>query len=268
MNPSHSLFYERFGTPSAPKVVFLHGFMGHSGDWKAIIERLASTYCCLAVHLPGHGKSLDLPKEEDYTLDGAARGVAQIMKKNQAIPAPVVGYSMGGRVALYLALHYSPCCSRLVVESATAGLKGDKDRAKRRERDQQQAQALRQGSFEDFLRTWYGQPLFETLAAAPDKLEEVLTQRRLNDPEELAKALEGMGVGSQDSLWEQLPRLTTPTLLIAGEKDSKYVAILRAMAKRLPSATIEIIAGAGHNVHLENARAAAAQIEQFLAKEQ
>jgi 2-succinyl-6-hydroxy-2,4-cyclohexadiene-1-carboxylate synthase len=261
------LKYESHGDPSAPPVVFLHGFMGSACDWGEVIEHLSGTYYCIALDLPGHGKSLDLADDDAYTLPGAATCVVRTMEHLHLIPAAVVGYSMGGRLALYLATHWGLVCSKLIVESATSGIQGEADRLTRQHVDEKRARDLEQGRFEEFLQTWYRQPLFATLAEDPDKLERIIQQRRLNDPTELARVLRGMGAGAQPPLWSHLPGLTIPVLVMAGERDSNYVNIAGAMARLLGHAVVEIVSGAGHNVHVENCRAVVERIKHFLLKE-
>jgi 2-succinyl-6-hydroxy-2,4-cyclohexadiene-1-carboxylate synthase len=264
MSSSSLLNYEIWGDASASPIVFLHGFMGNARDWMDVIERLDNTYCCIAIDLPGHGKSLKLSNVSAYTLPGAAHCVVYTMQQAQAIPAAVVGYSMGGRLALYLARHFKEVCSRLVVESATAGIRKETQRQARQQSDEEKARDLERGRFEEFLRTWYGQPVFASLAENPQELEKVLHRRRSNEPSELAKALRGMSVGAQAPLWSDLPGLAMPVLLMAGERDEKYIDIVKAVASLLPSAAVEIVPGAGHNVHVENGSAMAERIRQFL----
>ena len=238
--------------------------MGSGRDWAEVIDLLSNMYYCLTIDLPGHGKSLSFTDDGAYTVSGASLGVVKAMNKAGVSPASIVGYSMGGRLALDLAIHHEHVCSRLIVESATAGIAEEKDRVERLVLDEKRARELEQGAFEDFLRTWYCQPVFATLIGDTRKLEEVLRQRRDNEPAELAKALRGMSVGAQAPLWEFLPRLNIPVLLVAGERDSKYVNVVRAMAVLLPHATVEIVPGVGHNAHVESASAIANHIKQFL----
>lgn len=256
------LHYESHGDPLAPPVIFLHGFMGSTRDWDDVIECLSRTNYCVAVDLPGHGRSLDLA-DDAYTLPGAVRLVLRVMEHTQIIPGAVAGYSMGGRLALHLAIHHSDTCSKLIVESATAGIRGKDERVIRQHLDEKRAEELEQGRFEDFLQTWYGQPLFAALADDPEKLARVLRRRRFNEPTELARALRGMGVGTQVPLWDRLSGVAIPVLLVTGERDSKYVEILRAMAELLPCAALEVVSGVGHNVHVEDPAAVAKRIKGF-----
>ena len=264
MSSTPPLHYELRGTSSDPPVVFLHGFMGSSRDWDEVVEELSGTCYCMAIDLPGHGRSLDFTDRNTYTLTGAARGIVQVMKQADLLSATIIGYSMGGRLALYLAIQYGYLCTSLVIESATPGIRGNDERVRRKELDEKLAEELRQGQFEDFLRRWYGQPIFRSLAEVPEKLEEVLKQRIFNEPEELAKALCGMSVGAQAPLWQHLADLAMPVLLLAGEYDRKYVDIVGAMGELLPHAAVEIVPGTGHNVHVENPSGVAARIKRFL----
>ena len=267
MPPHPELHYELRGNPSNPLVVFLHGFMGSSKDWHKIMDLLTDSCLCLAIDLPGHGKSTSLTDQGAYTFVGAASHVVGVIKKTTAAPATVMGYSMGGRIALYVAMQYRHGCGKLVIESATAGIVDEEERAKRKALDQGRAQELGQGKFEEFVRTWYCQPVFQTLAKSPERLETAIRQRLFNDPLELSRALGGMSVGMQPSLWSRLPGLATPALLLAGEKDSKYVDIVQSMATLLPKGRMAIVPGAGHNIHLENPAQVADHVRTFVLKE-
>jgi 2-succinyl-6-hydroxy-2,4-cyclohexadiene-1-carboxylate synthase len=239
--------------------------MGSGQDWAEVIELLSNTYYCLTIDLPGHGKSALFTDDRSYTISEASRGIVGAMNKAGISPAPIVGYSMGGRIALDLAIHHGPVCSQLIVESATAGIVNENDRAQRLAEDEKRAMELEQGEFEDFLRTWYRQPIFASLVDDKEKLEDVLRRRRNNKPAELAKAFRGMSVGAQAPLWESLPRLNIPVLLVAGEQDGKYKDIVEKMAMSLPNATVEIVPEAGHNVHVERPSAVAKHIDRFLS---
>jgi 2-succinyl-6-hydroxy-2,4-cyclohexadiene-1-carboxylate synthase len=222
--------------------------MGSSKDWHEIIDLLVDSCLCLAIDLPGHGKSTCLKNPGAYTFSETAAQVVRVMEMTKAVPATVMGYSMGGRIALYVALQYRHACSKLVIESATAGIVDEGERAKRKALDRDRAQEISRGKFEDFVRTWYCQPVFQTLAENPERLD-------------------GMGVGMQPSLWGRLHELPIPTLLIAGEKDSKYVGIVQSMAALIPKGRAASVPEAGHNAHLENPDLVAEYTKDFILKE-
>ena len=244
-------------------VLFLHGFMGSSADWLAVTAALEGSYRWLAVDLPGHGASTDLPPEA-YTVDGTARALLGLLD-NLGVERPVLaGYSMGGRLALYLALRHPDRLSGLFLESASPGLKDEKERASRRAADEERATRLEGGGFEEFLRDWYRQPLFAPLARDEELLQRTLEARRENDPRELAKSLRGMGTGSQASLWGELPGLQTRALTVAGGLDEKFVGISRRMEGTCPHLRTAVVPHAGHNVRAEAPAAYVRLLRDFL----
>ena len=160
-------------------------------------------YRCVAVDLPGHGASLGLP-DAAYTFEGAAEAVLGTLDGMEVPHAALGGYSMGGRLALYLALRFPDRCTGLFLESASPGIEDAGGRRARREADEKKAQRLESGDFEEFLGEWYRQPLFAPMARDEALLRRTIEARRDNDPLELAKSLRGMGTGGQPSLWETL----------------------------------------------------------------
>jgi 2-succinyl-6-hydroxy-2,4-cyclohexadiene-1-carboxylate synthase len=254
------------GDHHLPPVVFLHGFMGDATDWTPVVKQLSFHFFCLVIDLPGHGKSRNV-SENTYTFPATSHAIIQTLDQAGVTSAPIVGYSMGGRIALYLAVHHPHRCSALIVESATAGIRKKTARENRLALDLERARELERGTFEEFLRTWYSQPIFASLADTPDTLRKVIQRRLLNNPKCLAKALRGFSIGSQPSLWDHLSSLQIPVLFIGGTKDRKYVAILHEMAEKISSPSITLIAGAGHNVHIESPRRYVESIKTFLSKE-
>jgi len=244
------LNYLSHGDPKAASILLLHGFMGSAADWGWISGSLAEDFYCIAPDLPGHGKSTSLP-DETYTMEGTAQAVVELMEALGIQRATIAGYSMGGRLALYLALRHPERCAGLFLESASPGIEGTEERAARREDDEEQAQRLESGDFDGFLRGWYRQPLFASLARREGMVEALIEARRSNDPLELARSLRGMGTGSQPSSWNELEDLRVPTLAVTGEIDGKFVGIAREMAERSQRIFVETIPSAGHNVRLE-----------------
>ena len=248
----YSLNYEILGgrRVSGGAVLLLHGFMGSSADWDRVAGKLPADFFCIVPDLPGHGNSVGLP-DEMYTMEGAAREVVELMDDLGIEKAALAGYSMGGRLALYLALRYPERCPGLFLESASPGIEGVEERTARRKADEERARRLESGNFEAFLGDWYKQPLFASLARHEGLVEKLTASRRNNDPAELAKSLRGMGTGSQPSLWNELENLSVPTLAVAGRFDEKFVRIAQEMAERNPRISVEVIPSAGHNVRLE-----------------
>jgi len=257
------LSYTVSGDPHCPAILLLHGFMGSRADWADTISALDEHYYCVAPDLPGHGASVGLPPE-NYTIEGATRALLSLLDELDVERLAVVGYSMGGRLALYLALRHPERCSGLFLESASPGIEGAAEREARRRADEERAKRLVAGDFETFLADWYQQPLFASLARQERLLEKIIEARRWNKPDELARSLRGMGTGNQPSLWEDLVGLRVPALAVAGELDEKYVGIARRMAARNRRLRTAFVPGAGHNVRLEAPEAYLALLQDFL----
>lgn len=238
------------GPSRAPLVVFLHGFLGSRNDWVPIVRLLEGRFHCLAVDLPGHGMSLH-GDEADYTFQSAAASIIDLIDTIDVPSFSLVGYSMGGRLALYLASIYAMRVDALVIESASPGLRTNAERIERRALDNRWEQMLEANDMRSFLNAWYRQPLFGSLASRSDRLEAVISTRMPNDPRELARALRGMSVAVQPSLWDEWRANHIPSLIIAGALDAKYSAIAGEMASMCAASGTRIIPGAGHNVHEE-----------------
>ena len=251
------------GSDRHPTVLFLHGFMGSANDWTDVMAGLGQDYHRLAVDLPGHGSSTGLP-DAAYTMEGAAQALVDLLDQRGIERCAVVGYSMGGRLALYFALHFPERCRKLVLESASPGLKTGQEREARCVLDEERAVRLESGDFETFLHAWYRQPLFTSLAGHDGLVRQMIDRRRINDPRELARSLRGMGTGRQPSLWERLPELRVSTCAVAGALDRKYVGIAGRMARVSRHVHAAVVPEAGHTVHAEQPRRFVTLLHAFL----
>lgn len=255
------LHYTTAGAPDHPPVLFLHGFMGRAGDWRPIIEAVQEVAYCIAVDLPGHGASVGLPGVA-YTMAGTARRLAEVLRAESVARCAVVGYSMGGRTALQFALRHPARCSRLLLESASPGLRSKAARAARRHADRERAVQIAT-DFEAFLHDWYRMPLFASLRRH-GLVDAMVRQRQANRPDELAKSLHGMGTGAQSSCWERIPTQRIFTLALTGALDDKYVRITSQMAALHPRLRTVIVPEAGHNVHAERPDAFIHHLRRFV----
>jgi 2-succinyl-6-hydroxy-2,4-cyclohexadiene-1-carboxylate synthase len=216
---------------------------------------------CLRVDLPGHGESLNCPSYM-YSMEGATQALADVLDEAGIHRCTLVGYSMGGRVALYFALFHPGRVRRLVLESASPGLQTEEERTERRALDDRRAQRI-EDDLDGFLRDWYRQSLFASLDRH-GLVETMVRTRRANDSGDLARALRGLGPGKQPSLWNRLPDLDVPTLVLAGALDDKYRAITERTVELIPDARRVVVPWAGHNVHAERPQAFLAQLGRFL----
>ena len=257
------LHHKASGNTAKTAVLFLHGFMGSSDDWVGVMTELADAYHCLAVDLPGHGASTGLA-DGLYTMDGAAQALVDVLDEHGIERCAVVGYSMGGRLALYFGMRFPERCRVLVLESASPGLATAAEQAARRSVDEARAGRLEREDFDTFLNEWYRQPLFASLAGHEGLVEQMMARRRTNDPREVARSLRGMGTGCQPSLWERLAAWRVSTIAMAGGLDAKYVGIARRMAALSDAVHAVIVPEAGHNVHAEQPGRFTALLESFL----
>jgi len=255
------LHYETQGPPHKPPLCFVHGFMGSSAEWQPIVDAMSEDAYCLTVDLPGHGQSLDRPSYV-YTMEGVTQALADVLDEAGIDRCSLVGYSMGGRVALYFSLFHPSRVRRLVLESTSPGLQTEEKRADRRQVDEERAARI-QDDLGAFLDDWYRMPLFASLARH-GLVEEMVRTRRDNDPDELARALRGLSPGEQPSLWDRLSELTVPVLALTGALDDKYKVITERTAQRIVNAHRVVVSAAGHNVHAERPQAFLAQLVRFL----
>lgn len=240
---------ETAGSTSAPPVMLLHGFTGAASNWRHVMATLAPSHHVIAPDLLGHGSTAAPEDAERYAMPAAAADLFALWQTLSLPPLHLVGYSMGGRLALYLTLAYPQMVARLTLESASPGLEAEAERAARRASDEALAARIERDGIPAFVDTWENLPLFATQSAeAKAALRPVRLAQR---PHGLANSLRGMGTGAQPSLWSRLTELSMPVHLIAGALDSKFVAISQQMQARIPDARLTIIPAAGHTAHLE-----------------
>lgn len=244
-----------------PILLCLHGFMGKGSDWSFLAPYLPH-YQIVAPDLAGHGTALGF-SDAIFTIDGATEFLIKEIDRHDWQKIALLGYSMGGRLALYLAVHHPHRLTQLILESASPGLRTSEERAKRRIWDDQMAQQLLDLPYPDFLDQWYRLPLFATFRAHSN-YQRAFAAKLSNDSAELARSLRLMGTGSQPSLWEAWTTLDVPTLLVTGEADEKYCTIAEEMAQINPHAMRASLPNTGHNTHWEQPQLFAEQIGRFL----
>jgi 2-succinyl-6-hydroxy-2,4-cyclohexadiene-1-carboxylate synthase len=246
-------------------LLLLHGFTGSATTWSAHLAQLALGFHTIAPDLIGHGRSDAPPDPSRYQMERCVADLLALLDALGVERADVLGYSMGGRVALHLAAAAPARVRALVLESSSPGIADPAERAARIAADEALADAIERDGLAAFVERWERLPLFASQAVLPEVvLERQRAQRLRNDPHGLANSLRGMGAGRQEPLWDRLAALAAPTLLIAGELDAKYCAITSQMAAALPNARTAIVPNAGHAVHLEQANAFVRNVLVFL----
>nr|WP_283808538.1 2-succinyl-6-hydroxy-2,4-cyclohexadiene-1-carboxylate synthase [Lujinxingia sediminis] len=244
-----------------PSAVFLHGFMGSGRDFGQLCERLGAHRHCVRVDLPGHGRSVGLLRQTPMSIRAMVEEVVGLLDHLEFEAVDVVGYSMGGRVAMLLALQHPERVRTLVLESASPGIEGKEERAERARLDGARAREMREEGLEHFLERWYQLELFESLRAHPG-FEGMVRERSRGDVQALSRVVAEASPGLQESLWSRLSELAIPSLWLAGELDARYAAMSERAAHR-SGGEVRIIEGAGHSAHLEAPDAVADAISGF-----
>jgi 2-succinyl-6-hydroxy-2,4-cyclohexadiene-1-carboxylate synthase len=225
-----------------PEVVFLPGFMQHADTWSPIAAAVGERY------------PVRLHEFENWTFHDRIREIAAF-----APDCIVVGYSMGGRLALHAALD-APFAG-LVIVGASAGIEDADERRRRRDADEELADWIEAHSIDEVVARWERNPVF---ASQPAEL--VASQRggRLaHSPGDLAQLLRSAGQGALDPIWDRLGQLRMPVLALAGERDRSYRAASERIASLVPRGSSVVIPGAGHAAHLEAPEAVADAVLRF-----
>lgn len=246
------LYAERDG--QGPPIVLLHGFTQTRRCWGAVANDLATDHAVVRIDAPGHGRSAAVATG---LIEGA------LLLGEAGATATYVGYSMGARICLHLALTSPELVRGLVLIGGTAGIDDDHERAGRRAQDLATAARIRDDGVEPFLTWWLAQPLFSGLPAGA----QLRAERLENTAEGLASSIELTGTGSQAPLWARLDELAMPVLMVVGARDHKFTAIAHRMAASVgPNAQVVVIPNAGHTAHLEQPEAFLTALRTWLAQ--
>lgn len=232
-----------------PTWVFLHGFMGSYADF----EKINPQGTCIKINLFGFGKHAPLiEKGEMFHMKHQVDSLAKLFKKLKLKAINLVGYSMGGRLALSLALDHPELIHHLFLEGATAGIDDSLIREQRVAADMVKAQQIRLLGLEQFVKQWEELPMFASQKLLPKTQQKFMHDQRVNHQAmNVINSLRYMGTGSQPNNWPKLPEFKVPVTLIVGAKDTKFQQLAEKMARKIPNSTIVKIADAGHNVHFE-----------------
>jgi 2-succinyl-6-hydroxy-2,4-cyclohexadiene-1-carboxylate synthase len=260
----YALAYERDARD--PSVLLLHGFTGSVRTLDAVSQGLRDAGLgTLAVDLLGHGRS-DAPVDPLlYSLERACADLAAILDAERVPRAALLGYSMGGRVALGFACAFPERVRALVLVGASAGLEQEAERTARREADERLAEEILRFGVPAFVERWMANPLFASQTRLGERfLAESRAQRLASSAVGLAGSLRGLGTGVQPALHAKLARLALPVLLVHGAEDAKFREIAHDLAARLPNARVAAIPEAGHAAQIENPAAFLAVTTEFL----
>lgn len=255
------------GNDSLPVIVFLHGFTGSTETWTSVIDLLGEEFKCIAIDLTGHGKTT-VPKDYNrYSMEEQITDLEYVFDQLKLAKFTLVGYSMGGRVALAYTLRYTKRVSSLILESASPGLIEESERIERKKADAKLSTKIMQNGIQEFVDFWEEIALFNSQKKLSADIKNAVREERLSQSKiGLANSLLGIGTGSQTSYWHQLSKIDLPVLLITGEIDKKFVQISEEMLKFLPFAEHRIQKAIGHAIHVENPVLFATMVREHIKK--
>jgi len=234
-------------------VLFLHGFTGCAEDWFPVLEQIPDKYNCIAVDIVGHGKSDAPGMQSYYSVESIVNQIKFV--KDHLTPNKVflLGYSMGGRIALSYASAHPEDLKGLILESASAGIKNDEERQKRYEEDLKLAEFIETHTLDEFVEMWQDQELFNTQRRfSNDKFKKIKKKKASGSKIGYANSLRGFSTGIMPPVHDKLKKIPLKVLLITGDLDSKFTGINARIAKRFFKAKHKIVRNSGHTTHLED----------------
>ena len=259
--------YSYTETGQGQTVLLLHGFTGSKETWDKLRKQLESNFHVIAIDLLGHGETECPNDQERYRMEAAAKDLHDFLVQKQIDSVHLLGYSMGGRLALYFAVNYQKKIKSLVLESCTAGLESEQEKLARIQQDHKLSSMLEDEGIEVFVQYWERIPLFASQKNLPISTQENIRQRRLSQSKiGLSNSLKGMGTGVQPSLWNELKTFNRNTLLICGELDEKFCLIMGKMNEKLNNSELIKIPRAGHAIHVEQLEIFATIVSEFFLK--
>lgn len=246
-------------------LLFFHGFTGSAASWKQM-ELVFGDKRIIRISLLGHGGTDSPISCRRYSAYRQAQDILELIKFLQLHKFCLIGYSMGGRLALYFTLLYPGWVSKLVLESSTPGLLSLQDRKERIAQDRKLADLLVNDGLLNFVDYWGNIPLFDSQKRLPANIRDQQRMVRLkNNPIGLVNSLSGFGTGAQPSLWGKLNGLKIPVLLITGQLDEKFCRINKEIDKKLENSSLQIVKHAGHTVHLESPHVFGKLVNEFVS---
>lgn len=249
----YEVYIEQWNEEAQKTVVLLHGFTGSTKTWHHVIKQLPLDVRIIAVDLIGHGQSASPQHVTPYSMEAQVNQLEALFEALQLQTFHLLGYSMGGRVALSYAMQFPNRIEQLLLESASPGLMLSEERAARKLADDALAQKIMQNGVQSFVDKWENIPLFATQKRlAPEVQQEIRNERLSQQAIGLANSLRGMGTGVMPTLWNKLATLTMPVTLMTGALDMKFVQLNEQMAMKLPQAKHITIPAVGHAIHVEN----------------
>ncbi|HYK73799.1 MAG TPA: 2-succinyl-6-hydroxy-2,4-cyclohexadiene-1-carboxylate synthase [Pseudoneobacillus sp.] len=246
-------------------LLLLHGFTGKGSNWSSYCSSLGEKAKLIMPDIIGHGLTDSPDNSQRYNIESVATDLFFIISQLGYEKIDIHGYSMGGRLALSMALLFPERVRKLILESSSPGLSSELDRDERRASDYLLAQAIKEKGIEEFVDHWETIPLFQSQKALPDQVKSSIREQRItNNPIGLANSLIGMGTGSQPSYWDRLREVEADVLIMVGEYDEKFCRIAFEMQKSLKYGKIYKVPNCGHAIHVEQPEKFGTIVNEFL----
>lgn len=250
-------------------LLMLHGFTGRGANWAPFCQDIGRSSHLIMPDIIGHGSTRVIESEMNinrYQIESVVNDIIAIIDELGYDKVDLLGYSMGGRLALAIAVQHPNRIRKLVLESASPGLQTMEERTQRVDSDLELANFILNKGMESFVDYWENIPLFKSQVSLPSEVKESIRRQKLmNDPEELSMSLKGMGTGAQPSYWEDLSRVQSDVLLIVGALDNKFCKIAEEMKKNLKNGEIYKVEQAGHAIHVEQPEKFGTIVREFLS---
>lgn len=248
-----------------PYLLMLHGFMGDHRVFDHMLPEMKHFCNPVVPDLLGFGQSSRPTEPAAFKSRRQVRGLVEFIHRLSLSPLFMYGYSMGGRLALQLALEAPELFQGIILESTNCGITGKPARKKRQQVDEQRAQRILE-DYLQFLSRWSQLPLF----ASPKPAEKKRVQRyhriqQEQNPEALAASLRGFGTGVMPPVCEQVTKITSPVVLLAGSNDDKYQALSKRLIQQFPHGHFTSLKG-GHRLHLDNPQGVLKEIRDMIKK--
>lgn len=262
-----SMQIKRYNSGAKNKVVFLHGYTGSSDTWEEVITCLPTSMDILTVDLIGHGQTSKPTDFERYYVEEQIEDLHSLFKQINWTHFTLVGYSMGGRLALAYAAKYP--VYKLILESSSPGLESEEERIKRKHADEKLAERIINEGITSFVDYWESIPLFHSQRSLSlEKQKKIREERLAGSKTGLSNSLRGFSTGVQPSYWNKLKELKTPIVLLTGKFDQKFYEIAKKMQKILPNSAHKQVNKVGHAIHVEKPELFATIVKDIILKEE
>lgn len=257
--------YEYVNNSASETIVLLHGFTGSLHTWDEVLQEMPKSLNFVLVDLIGHGET-DAPADvASYTMESQIDVLHGLCTVLQLPSFYLLGYSMGGRVALSYTVSYPEMVKQLILESASPGLDDEEARHARTIADEKLADKIEIHGIANFVSDWENIPLFASQKRLPEQKQKLIREERLHQKAlGLANSLRGMGTGVMPSVWHALPNLSMPITLVTGGLDKKFITLAEKMVACNQNIRHITTSNVGHAIHVENPQKFATIVKEII----